>query len=482
MKIYLLNAPFMRNFVRCGRWQGVAARGGTMYYPIWLSYATGVLEAAGYKVRLVDAIARKWNIDDVKEDAKRFDPDLVVVDSNFSCLSNDIDMANQLKATTDAISVLVGPPVSQFAERILADGIDIAARFEFDFTIREITEAIDKGESLKIIKGITYNENGSIINTEDREPIASNELDEIPFVSSVYNNHLNINDYFLNHSLYPMVQIFTGRGCPNRCTFCSWPETLMGRKYRVRSVQNVVDEFEYINNNLPVREIFIEDDAFTLNDNRIVQFCNELNKRQIKISWSCQSRANLSYNTMKIMKAAGCRLLDVGYESGNDQILANIKKGTTVEQLIKFTLDAKKAKLKILADFVIGFPGENEYTAKETMQLIGKIKPDLLQVAVSTPIPGTKFFNWCMKNGYLMTDNLEMSLDDNGFQRCIISYPWLNNKMIEEWVDTILKNYYLNIDYIPIAIKNLMGGDSIYKLKNLIKSARTFFVYMDRDN
>jgi anaerobic magnesium-protoporphyrin IX monomethyl ester cyclase len=478
MKIYLLNAPFMDNFVRCGRWQGVAARGGTMYYPIWLSYATGVLEKAGHKVRLVDAIARKWNIDNVKDDAKLFSPDLIVVDTNFSCLRNDIDTANQLKDTVDAQTVMVGPPVSQFAERILRDGVDIAARFEFDFTLRDIAESMDRGETLKDIKGVSYKENGSIVHNEDREIISSSELDEIPFVSKIYNEHLNVKDYFLNHALYPMVQIFTGRGCPNLCTFCSWPETLMGRKYRTRSIKDVVDEFEYIENSLSIKEIFIEDDAFTLSNKRIVQFCNELKERHIDIIWSCQSRATLDYETMKEMKNVGCRLLDVGYESGSNEILKNIKKGVTVEQLREFTKNAKRANLKILADFVIGFPGETIETAEQTISLTKELKPDLLQVAVATPMPGTKFYKFCLNNNFLLSDDLENSLDERGFQKCIVSYPQFNNEKIEYYVNKSLKEYYLTYNYVPIALKNVIGENGLYELKVLLKSAIGFISYM----
>lgn len=482
MKIYLLNAPFKDNFVRCGRWQGVAARAGTMYYPIWLSYATGVLEKEGYKVRLIDAITRKWYIDDVKEDAERFSPDLVVVDTNFSCLSNDIDIANQLKEATNAVSVMVGPPVSQFTEMILNDGIDIAARFEFDFTLRDIAEAIDNGSPLKDIKGIWYKDNGSIVHNEDRKMISSSELDEIPFVSRVYNDHLNIKDYFLNHALYPTVQIFAGRGCPNFCTFCSWPETLMGRKYRIRSVENVVDEFEYVRNELPVNEIFIEDDAFTLSKRRIVQFCEELKRRKIETAWSCQSRATLDYDTMKIMKNAGCRLLDVGYESGNDNILNNIKKGVTAGQLRSFTNNAKKAKLKILADFVIGFTGETKETAEQTIKFIQEVKPDLLQIAVATPIPGTAFYEWCIDNKYIIATNLEESVDDDGFQKCIVSYPWLSRDDIELYVDKALKEYYLNPSYILIAIKNILSEGGVGELRMMAKSTKIFYKYLTRES
>lgn len=257
MKVYLLNPPFIPNFVRCGRWQGVAARGGTLYYPIWLAYATGILEKDGHDVKLVDAIASKMDENQVIEDVINFKPDIIIVDSNFSSLNNDISVANSLKKHTGAISILVGPPVAQYKDDIVRKGIDIALRFEFDFVLKDLLKVINAGENLSKVKGISYLHNGEVIHTEDREFSDSHELDPLPFVSEVYKKHLKIEDYFLNHALYPMVQIFTTRGCPNQCTFCSWPENLMGRKYRSRSVENVVNEFEYIRENLPkVKEIF----------------------------------------------------------------------------------------------------------------------------------------------------------------------------------------------------------------------------------
>ena len=482
MRIYLLNPPYIENFVRCGRWQGVTARGGTLYYPIWLAYATGVLEKIGHEVRLVDAVARRWDRNKVLEDAKEFKPDLVVVDSNFSSLQNDINVAKIIKENTGAVSVMVGPPASQFPEKILNNGVDIVARFEYDFTLSDIAETIDKNSDFTKIRGISYKENGKIIHNPDRDFTSSEELDRIPFVSKVYKDHLNIKDYFLNHALYPMVQIFTGRGCPNRCTFCSWPKTLMGRKYRVRSVQNVADEFEFVANELPeVKEIFIEDDTFTINKKRVKQFCEEIKKRRIDISWGCQSRADLDYETMKAMKGAGCRLLDVGYESGSDEILKNIKKGITVNQLREFTRNAKKAGLKILADFVIGFPGETKETAEQTIRFIKEIKPDLLQVAVATPIPGTEFYDYVKENGFLLVDDLEKSLDDQGFQKCIVSYPEFTKEDIENYVDRALKEYYLSPSYIPIALRNVLRRNGLHELKVMVKSAKVFMKYAGRE-
>jgi len=481
MRIYLLNPPYIENFVRCGRWQGVTARGGTLYYPIWLAYAAGVLQKIGHEVRLVDAVAWRWGRNKVLEDAKKFKPDLVVLDSNFSSLQNDINVAKIIKENTGAITVIVGPPASQFPEKILNNEVDIVARFEYDFTLSDIAEAIDKNSDFTNIRGISHRKNGRVIHNPDRDFTSSEELDRIPFVSRVYKDHLNIKDYFLNHALYPMVQIFTGRGCPNRCTFCSWPKTLMGRKYRVRSVQNVADEFEFVTNELPeVKEIFIEDDTFTINKKRVKQFCEEIKRRRIDISWGCQSRADLNYERMKAMKEAGCRLLDVGYESGSDEILKNIKKGITVNQLREFTKNAKKAGLKILADFVIGFPGETKETAEQMIRFIKEIKPDLLQVAVATPIPGTEFYDYVKENGFLLVEDLEESLDEEGFQKCIISYPEFTKEDIENYVDRALKEYYLNPSYIPIAMKNILRRNGLHELKGMVKSANIFLKYVRR--
>jgi radical SAM superfamily enzyme YgiQ (UPF0313 family) len=488
MRIYLLNAPFMSKsakgrFVRCGRWQGGVARGGTFYYPIWLAYAAGVLENEYKNVRLVDAPAWNWKIEEVINDAKTFKPNLIVVDSNFASLKNDIEVARLLKnSIEDAITVICGPPASQFPDKILEnDGVDLIARFEYDFTIKDIAEAIEEDNDFKNFKGISYKENGKILHNPNREFTTSEELDEIPFVSKVYKKHLNIKDYFLCHTLYPEVQIFTGRGCPHQCIFCSWPKTLMGRNLRVRSSENVVDEFEYITEELPeVKEIFIEDDTFTINKKVVKDVCSELKRRKLGITWSCNARANLDYESMKIMKETGCRLLDVGYESGSDEILKNIKKGITTDEMRRFTTDTKRVGLMILGDFIFGMPGETKETAEKTIRFAKELKTNIAQFAVSTPMPGTEFYDWAKENGFLLTEDLEESLDSWGAQKCIISYPEFTKDDIENYVDRALKEYYLSPSYIPIAIRNVVRKNGLHELKGMVMSAKVFLEYLRR--
>ena len=376
----------------------MTARGGTLDYPKWLAYTTGELEVDGNEVKLRDAVASKYSLTDIFDEIKNFDPDIVIAESNFSSLKNDINVLNEIKANVNQkiITILTGPPTAVYPDKIIDHaGVDVIARFEYDFVIRDLIRAYNNHSDLKYVDGIWYKEKGIVVKNKDRRLSTSEELDELPFISEVYRKYLDIHCYYLSQSLYPEVQIFSGRGCPFQCSFCSWPENLMGRKLRFRSIGDIVDEFQYVVENLPsVKEIFIEDDTFTLQKDRVRSFCHELINRKIKIIWSCNARADLDFETLKLMKKSGCRLIIVGYESGSDEILKSIKKGITIEQAKQFTTDAKTAGLLIHGDFIIGLPGETHETAQATLDYIKEIKPDIIQVAVATPIPGTVFYEY----------------------------------------------------------------------------------------
>lgn len=484
MRVYLLNPPFLPYFVRCGRWQGVTARGGTLDYPKWLAYTTGLLEKNGHDVQLRDAVASKFSPNDVINDVNEFQPDIIVAETNFSSLRNDLNVISEIKkrANKQIFSIIAGPPTAVYPEEILLDeSIDAIARFEYDFVIADALEMLHNHQSLKGVKGVWYKENGSIIKNADRPLSTSEELDSLPFVSKIYQKYLNIHDYYLSQSLYPEVQIFTGRGCPYLCAFCSWPENLMGRKVRFRSVENIIQEFEYISKEIPfIREVFIEDDTFTLKKDRVQSFCHGLLHRGIKITWSCNVRADLDFETLRLMKKAGCRLIIVGYESGSDEILKSINKGITVEQAKEFTKNAKKAGLLVHGDFIIGLPGETESTAQKTYDYIFDLKPDILQVAVATPIPGTAFYNYVKNNGYLLIDDMSESIDRDGYQKCIVSYPDFSKEKIEHWVGKILTGYYFNPGYFFTFLNGCIRGGGIEYMKCVVKSGIDFIYYIKK--
>ncbi len=480
MKVYLLNPPYFPRFGREMRWQDTG-RGGTLYYPIWLSYATGVLECNGHDVRLVDAPAWNWDVNNVLKDLKKFDPDMVVLETSFTSLNNDLNISATIKSEFNTPITIVGPPTSQFSEKML-NIVDIVARYEYDFTLAELVKNIEKKKGVQNVLGISFKKDNRIIHNPDRPLSTSKQLDELPFVSEVYRKHLNIYDYFLNYSLYPMVQIFTGRGCPYQCTFCSWPQTFMGRKYRVRSIKNILDEFEWIEGHLPeIKEVFLEDDTFTVNKRRVLEFCKEYIKRKLDITWSCNARVDtLDLETMEEMRKANCRFLIVGFESANNEILKNIKKGFNIEIAKDFVKNVKKAGLLLHADFIIGLPGENKRTVERTIKFIKEIKPEQLQVSVASPFPGTEFYEWAKEKGYLVTDDPNEYLDAQGHQKSIVSYPWLSSEEIVNRVDKILKEYYFSLKYIPVALKQITRRHSLEEAKRLFYSGKMFIKYIFR--
>jgi radical SAM superfamily enzyme YgiQ (UPF0313 family) len=445
-----------------------------------LCYAAALLHKRD-NIIIIDAPATGLNAQGALDRLIQFRPYLVVIDCGFSSLRNDISFAASVKkALPDSVVVVVGPPVAQYPSLILSSGADCAALYEYDYTLYELSQALESNRPIQTVRGVYYKEDGCLKYSGSRD-IRAQSLDEIPFVTSIYSNYLDIRDYALGHSLYPMVQIFTGRGCPHSCSFCSWPENFTGRTVRYRSVGNVVEEFSNIQENLPyVKEVFIEDDTFTLSKKRVMDFSEMMIRERIDIPWSCNARADLDVVTMSKMKKAGCRLLDVGFESGNPGILKEARKGIDTQTMIDFAQNARATGLMLLGDFVLGLSGETPETIHETRAFISRLKPHILQVSVATPIPGTLYHEQMKSQGCLVTDDINMSLDANGYQRAIISLPGLPPEELERKVDELLKWYYFNPSYMLRVSEMVLRRGGLLEAVNIIKSARLFLGYSRR--
>lgn len=475
----MLNPPFVPRFGRSARWQN-AGRGGTLYYPLWLSYATGLLEKNGHDVKLVDAPAKNFDMLYVLNDLEKYKPDLVVIDTSFPSLKNDLNIANNIKKISSAKVVAVGPPTSQVSERMLSEGVDLVARYEYDWTIAELATAIEKGKDIASINGVSYkNSNQKVIHNRDRPLSTGDDLDRLPFVSQTYSKHLDIHDYNLSSSLFPEVQIMASRGCPHKCTFCSWPQTFTGRVYRKRKTDNVFDELKWIKSNFKaVREVVFEDDTFGLGGSWIEDLCRRIISEKLDIVWNCQVRAGMDLKTLNLMARAGCRLVIVGFESASQEILNNVSKGTTVKQLEKMADNVRKSGIQLHADFVFGLPGETKATIGQTINFIRKIKPDIIQLSVAAPFPGTEFYNYLKNNSYLRTENLDDYLDANGNQQGIVNYPWLGSDEIERLVDQALKRYYFSLSYIPIFLRQMRRKNRLEETRRIVKAATSFARYI----
>lgn len=472
MKILFLNLPYKFNISRSSRWPE-KTKSGTLYYPYWLCYAAGVCMEKGHDVNVVDCITRKYNTEQTVQAVKENAPDYIMAEITTSTCAEDYKVLESIKkAYPKAKLIIGGTHATALSEQVLKEcpAIDIVLRQEYDFLLADVIEA---GGNIEDIKGITYRKDGEIIKNEDR--VWTEDLDEVPFVSKVYEKFLNPSDYFYAFARKPMIQIFSSRGCPYRCNFCSYPETMTGRNVRKRSVKNFVDEIEYICKEMPhIQEIFIEDDTFTADKPRVVEICEEIIRRGLKPVWSCNTRADLPYDVMKKMKEAGCRLLVVGYESGNQNVLNETKKGIKLEQSLAFAQNTKKLKLKVFGCFMIGLKGDNRETIEETFKFAKKVYPDMIFFQQAVPFPGTGFYQWVKENGYLRTEDYAKWLNKDGYLDCLVDYPYADAKEIEKIRDNLMTRYYFSFTYI---VKTFLMNLSWVEFKRVTKAGFTYILF-----
>ncbi|OGI15544.1 hypothetical protein A3K63_01615 [Candidatus Micrarchaeota archaeon RBG_16_49_10] len=450
MKILMLNPPFEKGkkFSRQSR-SPCVTKGGTFYYPYYLAYGTGALENAGFETKLVDAVARDWDIKETVAFAKNYDPDLVVIETSTPSIPRDAETAKAIKEALPNAHVAMGNIHAKCMpeETLKLSNADSAIRGEYDNVAVELARAIEKRKPLSSVDGISFRSNGKI--THNKEAPLFQDLDSLPFVSDVYLRHFGVSGikkYFYASLRWPQVTILTGRGCLYNCAFCNIPYK---KSYRPRSPENVVKEFEFIEAELPfVQEVMVEDDTFPLNRERTEKFCNMLIERGVKIRWSCNARVNTELETLEKMQKAGCRLMCVGFESATQEVLNTIRKGTTKSMQMDFMRRARKARLLVNGCFIHGLPSDTPETMKATLELAKKLNPDTAQFYPLMVYPGTDAYAWAERNGHLITKDYSKWLTSEGWHDTTVSRKDLTKDEVVRMCDLSRKEYYVRPKYI----------------------------------
>ncbi len=467
MKPLFLNPPTFEDFDGGAGARYQASREVTSFwYPTWLCFPAGMIEGS----RVVDAPVQKFSLDDCLTIAKDFD--MVVMYTSTPTLQIDIETARRIKEKKPGIvTVLTGPHVTILPEESLTAGkgvIDIVCRGEFDYSTKELCE----GREWERVDGISFIRDGKTVHTPDRPPIE--DLDALPFVAPVYKRDLPIKEYVIPHFLNPYVSIYSSRGCPSHCIYCLWPQTFSGRRMRTRSPQNVYEEIKWIKDNIPeMRELSFDDDTFTA-DRKHARAVAELIK-PLGISWTINARANTDFETLKVMREAGLRHVVVGFESGNDQILKNIKKGVTKDQAIEFSRNCKKLGLSVHGAFIMGLPGETRQTIQETIEFAKCMDLNSIQASLASPYPGTEFYELCKKEGWIASDTF---LDETGHQSCVINYPHLSNTEIFNSVEEFYNKFYFRPKYIARSVMKMITDSG--ERKKLLKEGKQYLEYMKK--
>ena len=465
MKPLFLNPPTFEDFDGGAGARYQASREVTSFwYPTWLCYPAGMIEGS----RVVDAPVQKLTLEDCLKIAR--DYDIVVMYTSTPTLRIDVETARRIKELKPStVTVLTGPHVTILPEETLkfaAGAVDIVCRGEFDYAVKELCE----GRPWDKVDGISFMKDSGTVHTPDR-PVLT-DLDALPFTSQVYKRDLPVNEYIIPHVKNPYVSIYTSRGCPAQCTFCLWPHTYSGRLVRTRSAENVYQEVKWIKENLPqLGDIIFDDDTFSANRRHARQVAELI--APLGVSWVINARANCDFETLKIMRDAGLHHVIVGYESGNDEILKNIKKGVTRQRAIQFTRDCQKLGITIHGAFIVGLPGESRETIRDTIEYARMLDLNSIQVSLPSPYPGTEFYRQCLENGWLASDAY---IDDTGHQMCIVSYPNLSNTEIFDAVELFYKKFYFRPKYIARSIMKMVVDGN--ERKKLLREGKQYMEYM----
>ena len=402
----------------------------SFWYPTWLAQPAALVPGS----RLVDAPPADMSVADVLPLAREYE--LAVLHTSAPSFAHDVKVAEALKGENPRLRVgLVGAHVAVAREGALgaSPALDFVCGIEFDFTIREVAE----GRPLAEVAGLSYRDaGGELRRTPARAPLEN--MDRLPWVVDVYKRDLDVSRYFIGYLQHPYVSLYTGRGCRSKCTFCLWPQTVGGQRYRTRSVDNVVAEIAHAARLFPeAKEFFFDDDTFTDDLPRAEAIARGLGR--LGVTWSCNAKADVPYASLKVFRDNGLRLLLVGYESGSQTILNNVRKGIRLDRAREFTRNARALGITIHGTFILGLPGETRETIEATIRFAQEIDPHTLQVSLAAPYPGTALYREARARRWLDSDAL---VDGHGTQASVLGYPHLPREEIFAAVETFYRRFY----------------------------------------
>jgi anaerobic magnesium-protoporphyrin IX monomethyl ester cyclase len=367
--------------------------------PLGLGYLAASLRTQGIPVELVDCTFHSR--EEVVEKVRRSHPQIIGIYSMFSMKKSSLELAQLFKDDCDLL--VVGGPLPTFAPVDFLDVFDVVAIGEGEETLGELVKCVEKGEDFSSVKGVAYKDRGKIRFTPAKDFVQN--LDDLPFPSRELFDNEAYKKYYSKRFGYTITSMITSRGCPFSCDFCSRP--VFGTSFRTRSPSNIVDEAESIVS-LGYDRVWFADDCFTLNRAHLIGVCDELTRRGIDVGWECLSRVDtVDREVARKMRQAGCVRIFFGIESGNNDVLARMRKQVTVEQARKAVYAAKDAGLQVGAFFIVGYPGESDGTVLDTVRFASGLPLDYLSFTLPYPIPGTALYERVRGNGDVMADDWE---------------------------------------------------------------------------
>lgn len=426
--------------------------------PMGIAYIAAALRKAGHLISIIDASPLNLNNQQTAEETVSLSPDLIGISATTNLIEMAGDLSERLKKLGNIPIIIGGAHSSIMPEKTLEEfqSFDMAAKGEGENIMLDICNGIEKNK----ISGLTYRDNDKIIRNIDRPPIE--KLDDLPFPA----RDLLPQEKYWTPAIrrYPYANIITSRGCPYSCTFCS-DHLIHTRKFRVRSVENIMREVDHLISEYKIKELNIIDDNFTFLPERVEKFCNELLKRKYSLIWRVGGGIRpdrVTRGLLKLMKKSGCYFIALGIESGDDEILKIMRKGSTIEQVRNAVKWAKEAGIYTFGFFIIGNLGENRKKIEKTIDFAKSLNLDDAQFQLLLPFPGTEVYERVIKEGKLLIKHWR---DYAAYENPVFIHGELDTDLLKEMQVKAYRSYYLRP---RIIIKKLFE----------IRSFRQFFAYI----
>jgi len=421
-------------------WSAIRAqeRNVGMITPLSLAYVAAIVEKAGHKVMIIDAVTDRLSVDETISELASFSPDILGFTMTTYMFFQALSWIKEIKKRTGLPVLIGGQHLGTYPKETMTHRqIDYAVIGEAEVTLPEFLEALEKGKSLKRVKGIAFRQNGKIVITTPQDRFMA--INKVPFPS----RHLLDNSKYYNivstrKNFTPMI---TSRGCPFRCIFCDLKKT----KWRMRSPKNVVDEMEECYKDFDVREIDFYDSSFTVDKKRVLAICDEIKKRKLDISWQIRTRIDcVDREMLRELARAGCIRIMYGIESADPEILKTLRKGVEIERIREVVSWTKKYKMETFGFFMIGSPGETRQTAQKTIKFACELPLDWAQFAKTTPFPATELYQMLVKD-----------IGEDYWRRFVLNpknerpLPLVRTQMSVEEAQELIKRAYLKFFFRP---------------------------------
>jgi anaerobic magnesium-protoporphyrin IX monomethyl ester cyclase len=451
------------------RHPSLSVTGEQVYSYLNLSSAA-VAREDGHEVFYIHCQTEGMDLSNVRKRVASLQPGLLVIKLEHINTSAALAVARIAKEETDCRVALVGPLVTASAEDALQRYAccDYVLRGEWDYTVSRLAEALDRGVSPGEIEGLSYRWDEGIV-IGDKAPLIE-DLDALPFPAY---DLVDLSRFYESvFAYFPAATVITSRGCPFQCVYCVFPNTIYSHKFRAQSPERVLAEALYLQNKFGVREIRYDDDTFEIDKQRVFDICRLFKENDVTLKWIIQSRPSLMTEEMaKALKEAGCVMVLYGVESGDDEILKKIKKGTTTTEIERGVRIAHKYGLDVLNCVMIGFYWDTPETVQRSIDFAFRLNAEFTQFSIATPLPGTEYYELLKESGYMVSDDLEKG---DSFHHANVDFPALKQYQIDEMLKGVYRRYYIRPSYLWRMLRRTLR--SWANFAQMVQLARAYFV------